>query len=91
MIRDTVGIINTAATAVVTVVSNVYWRHYGGGGGGQCFEMQISGERGEGWGYWGWCWQTITRDPSLFLHGVAAGADIALSPSVYLGRYSGIS
>ena len=44
MIRDTVGIINTAATAVVTVVSNVYWRHYGGG---QCFEMQISGDRGE--------------------------------------------
>ena len=40
--QDRVGIINTAAAAVV---SNVYWRHYGGG---QCFEMQISGERGGG-------------------------------------------
>ena len=79
MIRDTVGIINTAATAVV---SNVYWRHYGGG---QCFEMQISGERGEGGGkgegYWGWYWQTATLDPSLFVARVAAGADIFSSVS----------
>ena len=79
--QDRVGIINTAAAAVV---SNVYWRHYCGG---QCFEMQISGESGRrGGGGGGGVVRLVLADcnngdPSVSVPGVAAGADIVSSVS----------